>query len=240
MWRGRMNVTLYGPSIRDTEILQKFYNTIQTDLDFEVVFTGPREHKNLPKNLRYIRATVKPTQCAMISVWNAEGETIMLVADDQSFTPYALDEAYKLYKAENNYKTIVSLQMLEHGKDIMHRYVNYEIQMPVQDSIMSKEFFLELGGYDNRYIRMDFDFDLYMRAYLAGAKFLFTKEGSVNETGQDFPVKENTTIGDRKVRGGMWGDTPVRLDHKVLSFENKPDVRAINQGNGYGKWPDIK
>lgn len=159
---------------------------------------------------KFIVASVMLTQCLQIGMYHAKGETVGIIADDERFSPYAWDESYSIYKSSENYKTIVSLNwwepafekrtkqfiqagiaIIEEKKDTPkgHRLYNnlkpvierFGIQLPTGCSVMSRKFFLELGGYDANFVRRLAPQDLFLRAVANGAIIKYCDEGSVFE-----------------------------------------------------------
>ena len=71
---------------------------------YELVFVGPNPPRyELPKNFRFIKSLVKPTQCLEIAYRNTTADLVMNMADDTTFKiSRPLDRLYETYKSYNN------------------------------------------------------------------------------------------------------------------------------------------
>lgn len=231
-----------------------FYKSIKTNLNFEVIFvTDIKPNISLPSNFKWIYSTVKPSQCNEIALREAKGELINIAADDNIYSPYAFDEAYKLYK-HRNYKTMVGFRWHEGwGKlgdttdlhYLFHRTsygkenpkVCEDTPMIMVCGLMSKQFIEELGGFDRNFICGQADTDLQLRAYEAGGVLIFSPhsiayndinkhEGENNFRGEmsDF---ENRIIADLYVKDRKYTG---KRSKPVEPYEDK-DLLTVSQGN---------
>ena len=156
-----------------TKDWMSFYNSIKTNLPFEVIFVGEKTPDfTLPDNFKYIYSTVKPTQCAEIAVRQSQGELISWTADDAEYESYALDKGYDLYKKENNYKCMVSFLIIEQdmsGKLWDKTDVHYCAGLKaIPFGFISKQFIDEIGGYDINFIAGQCENDMVLRGYAVG------------------------------------------------------------------------
>jgi hypothetical protein len=187
-------ISLFGASIRPHLCLHAYESVKQaTVLPFELIFCGPAAPTFvLPENLRYIKTeNIKPIQCWQIAVMQTSGEVISIVADDLIYTPHAWDEAYALYQSKQNYKAMVSLRTFYGGIDQSYttRFPGRgsdvggrrNVLLPTGITLMSKRFFLELGGFDRSFIQCDANYDFFARAYCAGAEFLWSETARTYE-----------------------------------------------------------
>jgi hypothetical protein len=173
-------ISLICPTARGWENLQRAISTIRTKLDIEIIFVGPRNYipdpSLIPFPYRFIESKVKPVQCLQIGMVLAKGETVGLFGDDSMFSEFAWDEIYEIYKQSNDYKTIVSMNWWEHRRNYKGLVMFGPIQLPTGCSVMSRKFFMELGGYDKTFIKRQADMDVFIRAVANGAIVKYPEE----------------------------------------------------------------
>lgn len=169
-----INVSLFASAIR-YKLWPDFLGSLYgTSVNYEVVFSGNASYSP-PDNgvFKYIKTgNIKPAQCYEIARRACTGECIVWVADDCAFKGNIIGEAYKYWKAKNNPKLILSLQTEESGEwqDMTsHTLLGPGSPIMAPIALMSREFLNELGGLDCRYICGQYENDLIMRAYQAGA-----------------------------------------------------------------------
>ena len=176
---------------------------------------------------------MKPVQCWHIGMNIANSELVGMMADDQVFSAYAWDEAYRMYKEKNDYKAIVSLDWWERGRSYKEKVVFNYIQLPTGDSIMSKKFFLELGGYDKRFIKRNAERDLFLRAVKNGAKVYWcSSEFRVTESKDNEKVSQKLYSIDSTLCDMKWAMTNGELVQKIPDelFEMNDFIYMVNQG----------
>lgn len=144
-------------------------------VDFELVFVGPNPPDyELPKNFRFIRSLVKPTQCLEIAFRNTNAELVINIADDSTFkTSRPLDRIFETYKNHNNEKLLLSCRFSTNGIDqshFAHHFNPSNLASPIipVSALMSKKFFNDLGGIDSSFIAVMWDIDIAMRVYALG------------------------------------------------------------------------
>jgi hypothetical protein len=194
-------------------------SSIKTNLNIEIIFVGPVnifsdgynnilvDSADIRIPFKFITTSVSPVQCWQIGMNAAKGETVSITGDDATFSPYAWDKSYAMYKDSSDYKTIVSLSWFQ-----PHKYITLEeysritfmdtqlenidssmwqnfdskmkefgIQLPTGCSVMSRKFFCELGGYDRRFIKRNAERDLFLRAIKNGATVKYCLDARVFE-----------------------------------------------------------
>ncbi len=218
----------------------------QNDIEFELVFVGPNPPDyELPKNFRFIKSLVKPTQCFEIAFRNTTAEYVMSIADDCEFnTPQPLDKLYDLYKSCNCDKVIVSPRMMTNGEDqshFAHRFFTNEDSSPVMPlgCFMSKKFYRDLGGIDRNFIGIMWDCDIAMRAYALGGRVVlsdvYVNEDRSKSVGSNLC---NEFWGhDRTLLESLWTTNgKVHFDRKT-HVEPFDDVNILNASQGpRGRW----
>lgn len=159
------------------------YNSIgDNDVEFELVFVGPNlPGYELPKNFRFIRSLVKPTQCIEIAVRNTTADLIMLnFTDDCEFQgSRPLDRLYETYRSYDNDKVIVSCRYMMDGEDLSglaHRFDNSDSSSPVLPlaALMSRKLYHDIGGMDRNFQAIFGDLDITMRVYALGGKVVMS------------------------------------------------------------------
>jgi len=166
-----MKISFVAPSIRP-HLWANLYNSLQNNkLAWEVIFVGPTPPiSELPKNVRWIKTNVKPSQCTHIGFMEAQGEYISLTADDAIyFTPNHKGAADNMIAFIDS--SIPSLP--ENGKNYMFGFRMFEDSYCVESSqthylvqnttgitspllfpffVTLKETYLKMNGYDNRFV----------------------------------------------------------------------------------------
>lgn len=174
-------ISLIAPSIRPHLWEQFCASLANNNVEWEVVFVGPLPSVcPLPSNFRWIKATVKPSQCTHIAFIEAKGEYVSLTADDaQYFTPNhkgALDNMIEFIEKFPNAPIHQPTQKLIYNKSrIAYGFRMFEDSFCIESSqthylvpqdknplttspllypffVINKESYVDLGGYDNRFI----------------------------------------------------------------------------------------
>ena len=169
----RPKISLIGPSIRP-ELWKQFCDSLTNNtVSYEVVFVGPKGPIcEMPSNFRWINSSVKPSQCTHIAFMEAKGEYVSLTADDaRYFTPNgkgALDnmiEFIEKFPSDKNYnksRIAFGFRMFEDSFCVESSLTHYLVpkdKSPLMTSpllypffVVNKETYLELKGYDKRFI----------------------------------------------------------------------------------------
>lgn len=182
-------ISIFSSSIR-SKLWPAFFNSLEGTLegfDIEVIFSGHiKKGLDIPKlplgiSFTYIdTGNIKPAQCYSISSRHCTGETISWSCDDAEYPNDILGKAYRYWKSQNNEKLILSIQTKESGYNYpkseivnmnIHRFFGAEPSAPLMAPmcLMSRKFFNDLGGLDQRYICGQYENDIVMRAYRDGA-----------------------------------------------------------------------
>jgi hypothetical protein len=234
----KVQLSLVCASVRSHAWIMRTYNSIVTDLSFELILTGPNvPDQPLPPNVRHIYATVKPTQCYAISMFHAVGETWALCADDITFSPYAWDNAYRIYKESNNYKTMVSLQYMQEERGNQNSMARGALgfDIPASIALVNRRFFFEVGGFHRHYTRNDFEKDFYLSALYNGGMTKYSK-GELYERLDCF--KGVSLVADIERERFNWKDNHGRLERVMppVSFDFNDTIYTINQGTVDARW----
>lgn len=221
-------ISVFASSIRP-HLWKFFFNSIkENDLPFEVVFAGnlpddlvrafaPKANEFKPNQFfHYIPlGNIKPAQAYEIACRNCEGELVHWTADDAEYSPHLLDEVLKFWGQLDDPTAIISCQTIEDGNFVIlehHRLFGAAFNTPQMAPLgfMSREFYNELKGIDQRFLSGQWDNDLLMRAYNSGAKVhLFMDRGEVslhhsNKHQGNTGTFRSAYPHDRKILEGAW------------------------------------
>jgi len=216
------------------------------EVDFELVFVGPNPPDfELPKNFRFIKSLVKPTQCLEIAFRNTVADYVVNIADDCEFkTPQPLDKLYNLYKSCNSEKVIVSSKMMTNGQDqshFAHRFFTDDkssLVMPL-GGFIAKKFYHNLGGIDKHFIAVMWDLDIAMRVYALGGRVVMSDVYVNEDRGKN---AGSNLCGefwghDRALLEGLWttnGEVHLNRKNPVEPFS---DMNILNASQGpRGRW----
>lgn len=175
------DISLFGSACRPQNWMDLYRSIGDNDVEFELVFVGPNPPDyELPKNFRFIRSDVKPTQCIEIACRNTTADLVMNMSDDLTFqVSRPLDRLYETYKAYNNEKLLFSCRISTNGVDqshSAHRFYISDLSSPVMPlcALMSKKLYSDLGGIDSNFIAVMWDCDIAMRAYALGGEVILS------------------------------------------------------------------
>lgn len=185
-------ISFIAPSHR-THMWRLFYDSIITNLDFEVIFVTDKEPKpeEIPgtiskggvrlddfkfeqyKNFKWIYSTVKPAQGFQIAYYESTGDYIVYCGDDYFYSPYAIDNALIMHKSLFDHRAMISFRIHEDGNETTHTHAppwNGDIQLTTS-ALISRQAIEEVGGLaDNNYICGIWDVDLMFRIYAKDGK----------------------------------------------------------------------
>lgn len=188
-------ISIIGPSHR-THLWRPFYESIVTDIPFEVIFVSDIQPKpeHIPHklkvsygeeveidrdysaydNFKWILSPVKPAQCFEIAYRQSQGEFIIWTGDDFVYSPFALDHMYAMYRSFHDHKVMISADVYEDGHEATKSYHkvpwNEKIQLTTS-ALISKRTIQEVGGLgDINFVAGHFDVDLQMRIYANGGR----------------------------------------------------------------------
>lgn len=225
---------------------EKFYKSIISHIPFEVVFVTNRKpgkgnpNIDLPDNFRWIYSTVKPAQCYEIAFRNATGKLLIWTSDHALFSPYALDNAYKLYSSKNNYKTLIAFRNVEGDNNIQvettnnHFFHNHRV-MPF--GMISKQFLKELGGYDKSFICGQSENDVVLRAYNSGAQMFVCDSAIVYSSyerhNKQFNFRGPMYMYEKEIMNKLWVRNNKFNNERTVPFSpySDKDILTISQGN---------
>lgn len=183
-------ISIIGPSHR-THLWKPFFESIITNLDFEVIFVTDREPKEeeIPTrakvpgllgsviiqepNFNWIYSTVKPAQCFEIAYRQSSGTHILWTGDDFTYGPYCLDHLYAMHKSFYDHKVMIACNVYQDGHSARHEHVvpwDEKIRLTTT-GLISKQAIEEVGGWgDINFVCGHHDVDLMMRIYANGGR----------------------------------------------------------------------
>ena len=211
---------------------ERFMNSLsENTIKFEVIFVGDSECPYpMPENFKWIKASVKPSQCYQIGFWASKAELIHWTADDADYNspknncPNALDIAYKCYKdAEKKYgdnKTMVAFNPCEDGGWPQEKWHYLFGGCPWSPrmapfGLLDREFFLnDIKGYPNDHVSGQTENSVIMSGLALGGRVEFCKTATLyvhhkmvhpkNSTGQEINDFRKWYPEDRKALENRW------------------------------------
>jgi GT2 family glycosyltransferase len=244
--KSKCEISFVATAFRTANWMNIYNSLSKNDINFEIVFVGPNKPNFLlPNNFHFIQSQVKPVQCVEIAMKSANGDLIVIIADDLDFVgerpiKKMLDE----YKKINDYKTILSCRLMEDGKPFDLKFQRFDVNdessplVPIA-GIMSRKLLNEVGGLDKRFIASMYDIDLSMRVLEAGGKIEIC-DVFINEDKKNKSEGSNTAsefIADRITLDKLWkknGRVNLKRNSQVENFIDR-HITLYSQGPR-GRW----
>jgi len=226
-----------------------FYKHLGTNkVDFEVIFVGPNEPDfQLPSNMRFIKSPVKPAQCVEIGTRAANGDYLLVTADDLFFQdPHPLDTLLEDFLSYENDKLMLSSGYAWYSPTAPEGYVKLgpdfhkspEIDgkhyiLPVGFTIR-RDYYRYLGGVDRRFIALYWDLDLCYRVIRDGGITALSRVTAVEVVVAGVLCLEYQGIDMNQTLHGLWGDDFIRKspvepfdDYNILTESQGPKGRWV-------------
>jgi hypothetical protein len=152
-----------------------------TEVDFEILFAGPKKSKNIEFNdrVRFIKNDFSYGKSAELAVRQARGEYVMPISDDVLFSDKILDKLYFDYASRIRNKCVVVSPIMANieGEALMPhmRLSRKDLFSPILTiaGLYNRRVWNDLGGLDMRLPITQWDIDMSLRFYQAGgAPFL--------------------------------------------------------------------
>jgi hypothetical protein len=251
-----------APSIRP-HLWKQFYNSVKdTKINWEVIFVGPLSPvEELPPNVRWIKASVKPSQCTHIGFLEAKGEIVSLTADDaQYFAPNGKSAIDNMYEFMNNFP--------EHGqynnKRIAYGFRMFEDCFCVETShthyldpskrgillypffAIFKDTYLEIEGYDNGFICGQAENDFLLRiakkygstmGSLCPLAMVWANHNDHSNSGKfrEYHTIENAYLKKLWLDDSYLGDEVLKKIREGHAYINDNTIYTVTQGEK-GEW----
>ena len=183
-----------------------------SEVPFEVIFVGNKPPKEtMPDNFKYIETNVKPAQCYEISVREATGDYVQLIADDEDFDDGYMNRLYKYTLLLDMDKVLISARlrlmvkppefiMIDAGCvfDAMATNAPFCGFAP----LFRRDLWNKLGGIDKRFNGSLTDLDMQMRFYEYGLNPFITPDCIASENNYyDIESRDDSLLvrtGDRE------------------------------------------
>ena len=128
---------------------------------------------------------------------------MLLAGDDLEYTPHFLDNLYAKYVQEQDYKCMVYAR---YGRvryvDETEKYAGMVVmgRSPFRwgNGLWSRQFFVELGGFDVRFTVGPYDCEMQCRAFNQGGRYAYAHDALLIE---DCSLSPSTAW---ETRGGRW------------------------------------
>lgn len=190
-------ISFIAPSHR-TQLWKPFFESIVTNLDFNVTFVSDIEPKEgeVPSDqkFRYILSQVKPAQCFELAYRYSDGDFVIWTGDDFTYSPYAIDNAYLMHKSFYDYKVMISFDVYEDGYEATKSYHKVPWDEKIQlttSALISRKAIEEVGGWgDINFVCGHHDVDLQMRIYANGGRMFVCPNAFAFEPHNAFHKKE--------------------------------------------------
>jgi len=212
---------------------------------FEIIFVGPNEPvEQLPDNVRYIKANVKPAQVWEIASRHAQGSVLLWTADDILFlNDNPLDQMYSVYLAHADLDVIVSS---EYQRDVGWNHLAFGsnlLEMPLNGMISTK-LWRQLGGLDRRFIAVGWEIDLTLRLLSIGGKVVMSKVYIGDEIeAWPFPRSRGGSLlreyggNDGKLMDDLWKVDGIYVLDRQMPFESFPESTILTRSeHPQGRW----
>lgn len=252
-------ISFIGPSHR-TWLWKPFFESIVTNLDFEVIFVSDLLPKpeEIPQNtsngaFHYIISPTKPAQCFEIAYRASSGEFVVWTGDDFVYSPYALDHAYNMHRSFHDHKIITSFNVYQDGKSAKHEHHfpwDPYLQLTTT-ALISKKAIDEVGGWgDINFVAGHHDVDLMQRIFSNGGKLFICDGAYAYEPHNEFHKVEANFAYDWQDEldyiTKLWRGKHIQKDiyetlgQRALPFQpySDTDILTKSQGNlgKTGKW----
>lgn len=256
-----LKISIIGPSHR-TWLWKSFFDSIVTNMDFEVIFVTDVEPKleDIPlggllgtgrfqiHEFKWIYSKVKPAQCFEIAYRASTGTHIIWTGDDFTYGPYCLDHLYAMHKSFYDYKVMIACNVYQDGHSARHEHVvpwDNNIRLTTT-GLISKKAIEEAGGWgDTNFICGHHDVDLMMRIYSMGGRLFECPTAMAYEPHNQFHQQEArfTTTWKEELDyfTELWKnpDGTTRKDRKYpLAPYTDENILIKNQGKIGGLWAD--
>lgn len=229
-------------SSRRPNLWMELYKQIHSDVvKYEIIFIGPfSPNLSLPKNCKFIKTIVKPSQCFEIGCRSAEGEYLILFSDDMISEQKKLLEVYSNFiSRQKNDLFLLSQQLESYGDKIVVPNKEYDNIIFPFAPIFSKNIFNKVGGIDSNFIAVMHDTDLYLRMMQFGCKVFFS---GINFIEKKRPLLEPTLYGDyskidKKYFESVWknsGKFDFQKVRKIKKFDSENIIKISQYPQG--KW----
>jgi len=234
-------LSLVGPAIRPQCWSGFIKGLYSNDIDYEIIFLGPNPPIcTLPTNFHHIKTDVKPAQCYEAGVRLAQGELIILAADDLEFLEdHPLDKLVAFYDSINDSKAIASCVCMMNNQpwESAQHIFGYAELLPEWVGVLSKEYYLSLLGLDSRFLASYVLMDLDLRVWRGGGRVI-SSGIYCNEYKSLSSLWKATVVPDEVVMEELWLEKGkgIRKQRKepVMPFSN---YKILEESQGpKGRW----
>jgi hypothetical protein len=218
----KLDVSILITTKNYSKIEKQYKNFKNSSLKFEIIVVGPSDYFSKNSHFKFFESYCKPVQCMQIALNEANGEWIIIWADDVFFYKLKnknLDQLINL--AKKNKSKLISLRLINKiNKDLeSHRLINDDIKtplMPIAAPIKKSEI-KKIGGFNKGFIATLFDLDLYLRMMRSGYKVKFSRICIKERISLNYSLNQDYHIYDRKYLSSIWNNK----NNKLTSFNSK-------------------
>ena len=239
-----VDLSLYGTAVR-TYVWNDIYGQFEREgINFELIFVGPQSPDfALPENFKYIKTTVKPSQCVEIARKQCTGRYVLYTTDDLIFPPGTLKGMIAYLDAHPSEKLAVSPMYRDYGEPFSYEY--YQRFNPSNPNsvivgvccMMSRELSDEIGGIDRNFVSLAWDLDRLIRLYQLGGRLHLIREFTIFENQPHGLLRTGEANVDREFLRSLYGiDGVLQRQRPVEEFEEEGIMKASQGVKGNGRW----
>lgn len=236
-----VNISAYLSSIRPYRWMRIHDMLSKSGLSFELVVVGPNDPDfNLPKEIKFYKSNVKPSQCFHAAASMSEGEALLQIVDDIEYADGGIKAMFESIIEKDN--VISTCQYFQNGHSNLYQQnisgsvlnLCYLPLLPVC-GMYRRYVYSEIGGIDKRFDGVMGELDLYMRMAINGYSTKFVN--FVCNENTSYQEKESSSLcgkfwnKDRPTFMKLWSTSenlyPIRKDI-VRKYENI-DLLTVNQ-----------
>ena len=171
-----MKISIFASAIRTNLWLDQLESLEKNNVDWELVYVGPKQPDFHHPKLKWFYSNVKPAQCCEAARRRCTGDIISWTADDAWYPEGILDDVATIFKTCDE-KTLVACSTIENNKlctwdsfKLFDHTPNSPVMAPF--GFMFANFANHLQGFDKRYIGGQYENDFLLRFYRDGAFWL--------------------------------------------------------------------
>jgi hypothetical protein len=236
-----VNISAYLSSIRPYRWMRIHEMLSSAGLSFEIVIVGPNDPDfSLPKEIKFFKSDVKPSQCFHAAATMSEGEALLQIVDDIEYQDGGIQAMFKAVMETDN--EMATCQYFQNGhSNVYHQNISGSIMnlcylplLPVC-GLYRRNVYSEIGGLDKRFNGVMGELDLYMRMSVAGYSTKFVN--FICNENTDYQKKEDSSLcgkfwnQDRPRFIDLWSTSgnlyPIRKD--IVRKYSNVDLLTVNQ-----------
>lgn len=245
-----MKVSLFASAVRPGLWDEFLKSVVNSKHEVEVVFAGPtasdvvKPFEDRYPFFRHIHTEdIKPAQAYEVALRACTGDLVQWTADDAEYRGPIIDESAEYWQSRKERKLLFSLHTMENGSllDMRgHSFFGNDPSTPLMAplGLMSREYLMELGGIDQRYISGQYENDIAMRVMADGGSVeIFSRPGCFVQLEHSKKHGPSTRFWtsydhDRKILEGSWSRGKTVSMTRFDTFEPFPQGDITKESFG--------